>query len=161
MSPPLPAERNSTEPVPLRPKSIGVLGRLMFVAAALGMTAMMGVARLVEPDLRGYGTHEQLGLPPCTFRLLTGFACPSCGMTTSFAYVVRGEVARAARTNPGGCLLALGTLPLVPWCLASALAGRSLGIRAPERVALVAAMVVFAASLANWVVRFLFLGGQG
>src|SRR5207247_577108 len=83
MSPPLPAERNSTEPVLLRPKSLGVLGRLMFVAAALGMTALLGVARLVEPDLRGYGTHEQLGLPPCTFRLLTGIACPSCGMTTS------------------------------------------------------------------------------
>ena len=34
------------------------------------------------------GTHQQLGLPPCNFVTLTGYPCPACGMTTSFALLV-------------------------------------------------------------------------
>ncbi len=133
----------------------------MLIAAAVTMVGVMGIARVVKPDPRGYGTHEQLGLPPCSFRMLTGVACPSCGMTTSFAYVARGELRRAASTNLAGCLLALGTVALAPWCLTSAAAGRALGVRSPDRVVLAAVAVFFALMVANWVVRYLFLGGQG
>src|SRR5687768_15883893 len=47
------------------------------------MWSLLVVASMLQPDSRGMGTHEQLGMPPCTFLFLTGIRCPSCGMTTS------------------------------------------------------------------------------
>jgi hypothetical protein len=134
---------------------------LVLVAAAVAMAAVLGVARWLEPAERGYGTHEQLGLPPCAFRALTGVPCPSCGMTTSFAYAVRGRLWSAAWTNPGGCLLAVGVAGLVPWCLASAAVGRTIGLRSVERAVIVAVVAVFGTSIVAWVIRFLFFGRQG
>src|SRR4051794_7336480 len=61
------------------------------LAAALGVLAVLGVARCLRPDPKGYGTHQQLGLLPCGFRAITGLGCPSCGMTTAFAWFVRGR----------------------------------------------------------------------
>lgn len=55
----------------------------------------------------GLGTHQQLGLPPCSSRLLWNMRCPACGMTTSWAHLVRGEFVQSVRANPGGMLLGL------------------------------------------------------
>lgn len=133
----------------------------MLVASAFGLAVVLGVARWVEPDARGYGTHEQLGLPPCAFRVLTRIPCPACGLTTSFAYVVRGEFRNAAAANIGGCLMALAVAGAVPWCLASAAIGRTLGIRSPEQAVSTFLLAFVAVSFAGWLVRFLFFRGQG
>ena len=135
--------------------------RSTLVAGAVGLAAVLGIARWVQPDPRGYGTHEQLGLPPCAFRVLTRIPCPACGLTTSFAYVVRGEFGNAAVANIGGCLMALAAAGAVPWCLASAAAGRTLGIRSPEQVVTALLLAFVAVSFAGWLGRFLFFRGQG
>ena len=48
--------------------------RLAVLLLALGLLAPLGVAAMLRPDGRGFGTHQQLGLPPCTFRVLFGRA---------------------------------------------------------------------------------------
>ncbi len=75
---------------------------LILLAPAAGL----GVARTLEPDPRGLGTHQQLGLPPCSVRILFGIPGPSCGMTTSWAFFSRGEFQQSLSTNLGGFLLA-------------------------------------------------------
>src|SRR5438132_6029980 len=64
------------------------------VGMALGLVLVFAVAGWLDPYENGRArrleTHMQLGLPPCNFRILTGLPCPSCGMTTSFALLVRG-----------------------------------------------------------------------
>lgn len=67
--------------------------------------SVLAVAALLEPDPRGVGTHEQLGLPPCGFLLLTGLPCPGCGLTTAFAHGIRGQWIAAASANPLGLVL--------------------------------------------------------
>lgn len=52
---------------------------------------MLVVASWLPPSPRGYGTHTRLGLPPCTFHLLTGLKCPLCGMTTGICHMARGQ----------------------------------------------------------------------
>ncbi len=52
----------------------------------------------------------------CLFRRLTGFACPTCGMTRSIALTLQGDLAAAFRMNPAGIL----------WVLAVAAIGVSL-----------------------------------
>ena len=60
----------------------------------------LGIARALTPAPAGFGTHEQLGLPPCAFLHWTGFPCPSCGLTTCFAHAahrsIRRRLSRAA-----------------------------------------------------------------
>lgn len=78
----------------------------MLLGALVAMTPLALAARL-SPDPTGLGTHQQLGLPPCSSRLLWDMRCPACGMTTSWAHLVRGEVLESVRANPGGMLLGL------------------------------------------------------
>ncbi|WZO96520.1 DUF2752 domain-containing protein [Isosphaeraceae bacterium EP7] len=124
-------------------------------AAALGLIAVLAVARLVEPDPRGYGTHERLGLSPCAFLTLTGKPCPSCGMTTSFAWFARGRLDRAFSANAAGVLLAPTCLVIVPWLLASALRGRPWGTRTVAEPLVRLVVAIAAISLLAWTIRIL------
>lgn len=127
----------------------------MMVVAALGLAGVFGVARRLEPDPRGSGTHTQLGLAPCLFARVTGRPCPSCGMTTAFAWFVRGRLARAWSCNPAGCLLAAAGLSLIPWLVAGAARGRPVGCRSlePPLIGLVVAAVTL--SLLSWTLRLI------
>ncbi|MCC6511532.1 MAG: DUF2752 domain-containing protein, partial [Pirellulaceae bacterium] len=82
--------------------------------AVAGVLALLGVARQLEPSPLGFGTHQQLGLPPCTSMLLWDMRCPACGMTTSWSYAVRGRWLDAWRSNAGGALLVAIALVFVP-----------------------------------------------
>ena len=161
MSLPLRTEQLPASTAEVSEYRLGPSRRLLLLAAAVAMLGVLGIARWLDPNQRGYGTHEQLGLPPCAFHVLTGVRCPSCGMTTSFAYVVRWQFGDAARANAGGFLLALATMVLIPWCLASAVIDRPVGIRTPERVALWGLCVIGGITVGGWILRFVFFGEQG
>lgn len=102
--------------------ALGVrLWSLMIVALLI---APLGVAVWLRPDERGFGTHQQLGLSPCGMLLLSGYPCPTCGMTTSFAHTVRGQWVRAAHAQPGGFALALACAGFALVALRSVFTGR-------------------------------------
>ena len=91
------------------------------LASRLTWLVLMGLplfvvitAFTVSPDPAGHGTHTQLGLPPCGFLVTTGLPCPGCGLTTSFAHMVRLQVVGAARANPFGIALFLVTFFTIP-----------------------------------------------
>jgi hypothetical protein len=86
------------------------------VAVGLLATAcsILAVALWLKPAACGYGTHTQLGLPPCNFLRLTHLPCPSCGLTTCFAYAVRLQFWKAFLANPFGLLAFFGTVSLIP-----------------------------------------------
>ena len=86
----------------LRTRAIGLLVLVLSLAAVL-------VGLKLTPDPRGYGTHEQLGSAPCGFLLVTGYPCPTCGMTTAFCHAVRGRWLAAVRVQPAGFVFALAT----------------------------------------------------
>jgi hypothetical protein len=92
-----------------------VLVRCAAIGLLLVAIVPLSIAWQLSPEEQGWGTHRQLGLPPCSVRLLWGIRCPMCGMTTSWAYAVRGQFAAAAAANAGGLLLAAFTVAcLVP-----------------------------------------------
>ncbi len=74
----------------------------------LGISLVFLTAGLLTPETSGSGTLRQLGLPGCLVRQLTGLRCPTCGMTTGFAFFVRGQWLFALQANPAGFLLAAG-----------------------------------------------------
>ena len=78
----------------------------------LGCLAILSLAAWLKPDPHGFGTHAQLGTGPCGALVMTGYPCPTCGMTTAFAHTVRGQWLRAFWVQPAGFVLALGTIAL-------------------------------------------------
>ena len=89
--------------------------RWLLVCLTIGLLSCLSVARWLTPDPRGQGTHQQLGLPPCTSVSILGIRCPACGMTTSWALMMEGKVVQALQTNTGGTLLFMTALFSVPW----------------------------------------------
>jgi len=64
----------------------------------------------VTPDAKGYDTHTQLGLQPCSWPLTMGVPCPTCGATTAACYLVHGQPWSALVTQPFGAAVALAGL---------------------------------------------------
>lgn len=81
--------------------------RVGMTLVAMVLTALLVTAAILTPNPAGSGTHQQLGLPPCTMKFLFGIPCPACGMTTSWALVLKGRPLQALYANAGGVLLAL------------------------------------------------------
>lgn len=98
--------------------------RLPAAALFLSCAALLGVALYLKPDPSGMGTHRQLGLQPCGMVLMTGYPCPTCGMTTAFAHTVRGQFLSAIHAQPAGFILALLTILTAAGALYALIAGR-------------------------------------
>src|SRR5438445_10288 len=64
---------------------------------------------------------------------MTGVPCPSCGMTTSFALLIRGDWWNSLKANAVGTLLAAFCLALIPWSLFCAAWGRPIFVVSLER----------------------------
>ncbi|GAB4335018.1 MAG: hypothetical protein Kow0099_07350 [Candidatus Abyssubacteria bacterium] len=100
--------------------------RLAHACFAVGLTAALLLSFYLTPDPRGLGTHEQLFLMPCNFHTLTGLPCPFCGMTTAFALMARGEIARAFLVQPMGALSFVACMALLPLTVGAAVFNRNL-----------------------------------
>lgn len=133
---------------------LGRLSRGLLVVAAVLLAGVLGLSRGLTPDPRGYGTHTQLGLRPCAFATLTGRLCPTCGMTTAYAWFVRGRIVRAWRANPAGCLFAALTLPLILWLLACAVRARPVGFRSLSGPLMGLLLAGCMLSAASWLIRW-------
>lgn len=125
----------------------------MMTLLALVLAVPLAMAACLTPSGTGSGTHEQLGLPPCSFKTLVGVPCPSCGMTTAWAHGMRGEIGGALRANVGGTLLCLLDLVVVPWLLVSALVGRWVCVAPRDGPIAWMALGFVAITLADWGIR--------
>jgi len=129
--------------------------RLRLAAAGIGLLGLLAIAAMLEPSPLGHGTHQQLGLPPCTFWVLFGRPCPTCGMTTAWAHLVRGEWVDAGRANLGGTLLGLLAMVAAPWLLGSAVRGHWLGLSPSGTAAAWVSITILLVTLIDWAFRLL------
>jgi len=134
-----------------RPAATAGSSRIWAAGLLLCSGAVLAVAAWLPPDARGHGTHEALGLGPCGMLVTTGLPCPTCGMTTAYAYTVRGRWIRAFLAQPGGFALALATIVIAAGSVWTLLTGRT----PPLSVPLITPYRLFAALLV------IFLGGWG
>jgi Protein of unknown function (DUF2752) len=133
--------------------NLRVWQRLVLVFAGTVLVGLLATAACLTPSSRGYGTHQGLGLPPCTIVQIFGVRCPSCGMTTSWAHMTRGHVVQAVRANAGGALLAILAASVGPWILASGLVGRWLGGEPRESITILVGVAVVVTTLIDWSLR--------
>jgi hypothetical protein len=104
--------------------------RALLVLMAVLLIGVFAVAVYLNPygedgQARRLETHLQLGLPTCTVKQVFGIPCPSCGMTTSFALFVRGDLLNSLRANWAGTILATFCLAMIPFGLVGAVRART------------------------------------
>lgn len=100
--------------------------RLVALGLAAGCLAVLVTAARLTPSPHGVGSHRGLGLQSCALLDRTGLPCPSCGMTTSFTWFARGNLAASAYVQPMGALLAAAAACTVWGGAYVALTGRPL-----------------------------------
>jgi len=108
---------------------------------------------MLRPSESGHGTHTQLGMPPCGSVVLFHRPCPGCGLTTSVASTLHGNLSFAFKANVFGPVFyalftALTFLGLAAWVLKKKM---DIGTR-PMTVLLVS---LLAAYLVFGIVRFI------
>jgi hypothetical protein len=117
------------------------------------LLVLLIVAFWLQPNPAGLGTHTQLGLPGCTMVTLLGIRCPGCGMTTSWAYALKGDLTSAIRANVGGvllCFLAMATFPFLMWI---GIRGRPFETRWFTQVAVTVLLIAIFISIVEWLIR--------
>jgi len=137
--------------------SVELSGRSRFFAAVVGvgLLGLLILAGQLRPNPRGFGTHEQLGLPPCTFSLLAGVRCPACGMTTSWSLLTNGRPIEALENHVTGVLLAGLTLAVGMLALVVAVRGKRIDWYRYEVPIAVAATILAGLVLGEWLIRIL------
>jgi hypothetical protein len=141
--------------VGLSSDSCGLGVRVIVAAWVLAGGGLLGVARSLSPASAGLGTHQQLGLPPCSMRMLFGLRCPACGMTTSWSWLTRGDLVASASANLSGMLLGLFVVLLLVLGFRLAWYGRSLSRRVNWWVGF-GVVFIGVLSVAEWLVRLQF-----
>jgi hypothetical protein len=138
---------------PLAAPRLAWIERVVLATGGSVLVGLLATAALLTPDPAGMGTHQQLGLPRCTIVEWYGIRCPSCGMTTSWAHVVRGRLVSALAANAGGTLLALVAMICGPWLIVSGLRGRWLAGPPREGWTLTVGLAIVVVTLTQWTLR--------
>jgi hypothetical protein len=138
-----------------RPRKAPRYVRVFLAAMAVGFVAVLVTAACLRPYAADgapnrMGTHQQLGLEPCNMVVLTGKPCPACGMTTSFALLVHGDVANSLRANWVGTLFCASLFVLAPWAAVSAWRGRLLWVRNGELFATILLSSLLLLMMGRW-----------
>jgi hypothetical protein len=128
----------------------GRRNRLLAAVLAACAAGVLSLALVLKPSPTGHGTHEQLGLAPCNFLAFTGYPCPTCGMTTAFAWTVRGRWLVAAQVQPMGFLLAIATLAALGGALSALTTGRTWAVNWLRISPTAAAVALLGLFLAAW-----------
>ena len=91
---------------PTRPVRITLHSRLMALGLWAACAMLIYTAVRLTPSPDGIGTHTELGYLGCSMLMTTGYPCPTCGMTTSFAWFYRGNLAASFYVQPAGFVAA-------------------------------------------------------
>jgi len=127
--------------------------RLAFASVAGILWVLIGMASWLVPDPAGVGTHQQLGLPGCTMLTVFGVRCPACGMTTSWAHTLDGDLVSGIRASLSGVLMCLASLFLMLAFTCFAISGRGYrGIRLSLCLLILLGSIV-SISVVEWLIR--------
>jgi hypothetical protein len=129
--------------------------RAFWATALAAALAVLALSRFLQPDPSGFGTHTQLGLPPCMFRAITSLPCPTCGLTTAFSYMARLQLTSAVRSHPLGLPLFLLDVALVPLSLLACIRAWPINRTLQRLRAGGVAVIISVAALLAWVARLI------
>ncbi len=145
--------RSAPDPARLRWVALDKAERLAQLPVFATLIAWLAYTRL-------YFYLHPLGL---TFSLspfmhLTGKPDPACGLTRTFAWMWRADLAQAVRVYPLGPLIFVATILLGVYLTIALVSGRRLLIAMPRRTMVSLIVVALLALAANWTAKLIWLG---
>lgn len=131
--------------------------RATLLAIVTSLVALFFVAWRLDPyDADGrplrLAVHEQLGMKPCSFYRKFHRPCPTCGMTTGFALLMKADVVSSLQANPAGTFFAAWLIALIPWGAISAIRGRWLFGRWIEAWLLWGIIAIVGLAILRWLI---------
>jgi hypothetical protein len=142
------------------PRAARTLEHWVLLAGAL--SGVLGIALLgvlVDPDPRGFGTHEKLGLAPCRTIEWWNIPCPGCGVTTSVTQIAHGDFLGAFVTQPFGWVVVGGALVAALWALLGVARGRDLYRDLKSRDLKLAGVLAACAMVVSWIYKLAVVRG--
>ena len=97
--------------MPAPPRLLTTAARWSRGRQATMVAVLLCGAALVDPN-------HPLPIDFCLWRRLTGFPCPTCGLTRAICHALRGDWSASLNLHPAGVLVVAG---LAGWALWSAL----------------------------------------
>lgn len=137
----------TTRPLPDTAPWVAVRGR----PGGVPLGAILGGIAVLAGTAVGLLHLDRLPFTVCYFKLLSGWACMTCGATRALGRLFEMDLAGALAMNP---LATVVLLALVPWALADLAllpAGRALSVELAPGAARAARLAVVLAVAANWV----------
>lgn len=131
------------------------LARLSWMWLFLGCGLLTAAGLYLHPDPRGRGTHEQLGIAPCGFYMMTGRPCMTCGATTAFSWMVHAHPWMAVKAQPFGAVSALAVVALLGMSLVGVVTAGVPAIRLSRRSLLALTLGFLALFLGSWLYKLL------
>jgi len=136
----------------------GPLLRFVAESGAFPIGALFGALGLLAAGAVWLLRLDRLPYVFCTFKLITGLPCPTCGSTRTFGRLVALDLHGALSMNP---LATLAVLVLVVWALWDAAllpSRRALRVELHPALVVPLRVVALVAFLLNWV--YLLVGGR-
>ena len=127
--------------------------RTGFILLGVVLAMLLAIAAWLNPDPSGLGTHRQLGLPGCNMVTFFGIRCPGCGMTTSWAHTLNGDIQSGLRCSTSGVLFCVFTAAIVPCLLVLAIRGKTSNRNWFSRVSVPVLIAIMLISIAEWLIR--------
>jgi len=124
---------------------------------AAGLLAL-ALAWLTYTRLYFWLHPRHLTFDPSAFMYLTGKPDPSCGLTRTFAWMWRGDLARAVAVYPLGPIIFVASLVLVVYWAVIVLSGRSIRFRLSRRAQRSIVVVALITLSLNWASKLIWLG---
>jgi len=150
------SEANISDAMTLQNDQTASWGTRLAYVLYMGLFALMNaVAWRLTPSASGIGTHEQLGLPACGFLTVTGWPCPSCGLTTSVSHLVHGEIIQAIIVQPFGVALYAVLLFVTGFASWALVRSRPLGVLTESAMFEKVQYVLLALMILSWVYKIL------
>jgi hypothetical protein len=116
-----------------------MLRSLRGAALTLASASTLIGAAMLEPDIRGYGTHEQLGVLDACSVCTAG---ESRGLMTSVVHGARGNVVESLRTHAAGLPIVLALVWALVIGVAELVPRPWFSVRARKRVTVLLALAI-------------------
>jgi len=123
---------------------------LVVLSGALGWLAYTKLYFVLHP--------AHLTFDPSLFMYLTGKPDPTCGLTRTFAWMWRGDLARAVSVYPLGPLIFVGVLGVALGSAFGLATGQHVVIQMDSRTRRILIAGAVLAVLLNWIAKLVWLG---
>jgi hypothetical protein len=128
------------------PRRLANAVRMARLRTAGVLAGLLGVGAVVNPI-------RPLPFDTCVLKSITGWPCPTCGLTRAVCSALHGDIAGSLAFHPAGLIVLASLVGWLVWSVLEAWQGRPLWDTARSRAGRAAGYLTAAVSIVFWIVE--------